>query len=243
MVLYGTNVLTCTGLSGHVLGPPTLLLPLRHASSRGIHSFMDRTFKNQVHRLSNLGRTIACTRNRQLQTSNKNGGSTNGQEQPTFRERLRELRHNGTPELVFGTLIILLVAVDYALQARNDEQRSEVYRHLERDVLIDGAESRKEMMSSYLTEGQDDAKQPRFNCTVRRVPENFDGHKCLTDIKVGDVVAVIDEGVGPGGQYNLCSIDRNPRVNRKGLGHKELTETKNTVSVGWFPCSCLQKIE
>ena len=45
---------------------------------------------------------------------------------------------------------------------------------------------------------------------------------------------VIEEGIGPGGQYNLCSIERT----------KDLKEgdTKE-VSIGWFPCSCLEKIE
>jgi hypothetical protein len=73
----------------------------------------------------------------------------------------------------------------------------------------------------------------KFHCTIRRVPQNFDGHKCLQNVKVGDVVGVLDEGVGPGGQYNLCMIER----------VKELSYDDPRFSIGWFPCSCLEKLE
>jgi hypothetical protein len=71
----------------------------------------------------------------------------------------------------------------------------------------------------------------KFKCIVRRVPEQFDGHKCLQNIKVGDVVGVLEEGIGPGGQYNLCSIERNA------------ADKENKFSIGWFPCSCLEKLK
>ena len=69
------------------------------------------------------------------------------------------------------------------------------------------------------------------NC-IRKVPQIFDGYKCLKDVKEGDIVGVIEEGIGPG-QYNLCSIERSTANE----------EDKNEVSIGWFPCSCLQNIE
>lgn len=88
------------------------------------------------------------------------------------------------------------------------------------------------------TEVKDDAEESRreiekkkndkvlFRCVVRMVPPNFDGHRCLTGVEVGDVLNVVEEGVGPGNQYNLCSIDR-------GAGD---------ISAGWFPCSCLEPV-
>lgn len=94
------------------------------------------------------------------------------------------------------------------------------------------------MMLQLEAEVNDDAEMSRreierkknatvlFQCVVRRVPPNFDGHRCLTEVKVGDVLHVVEEGVGPGNQYNLCSFDRGAGI----------------ISVGWFPCSCLEPV-
>mmetsp|Transcript_31519 Transcript_31519/g.66291 ORF Transcript_31519/g.66291 Transcript_31519/m.66291 type:complete len:236 (+) Transcript_31519:102-809(+) len=154
----------------------------------------------------------------------------------TFRERLGELRRNGTPEIAFGSIILALAGIDYFLQVRYDEQRDDAYRQLEREVRRDEVTTRKEDRRM-INEGV--AAKSKFKCTIRNVPQNFDGHKCLKNVKVGDVVDVIEEGVGPGGQYNLCTIDRGAA---KTVG-KDSQEGEQRVSIGWFPCSCLQKIK
>lgn len=154
----------------------------------------------------------------------------------TFRERLGELRRNGTPEIAFGSIILALAGIDYLLQVRNDEQRDGAYRQLEREVRRDEVTTRKEDRRM-MNEGV--AAKSKFECTIRKVPQNFDGHKCLKNVKVGDVVGVIEEGVGPGGQYNLCTIDRGAG---KNIGN-DSQEGEQKVSIGWFPCSCLQKME
>jgi len=156
-----------------------------------------------------------------------------GSSSPTFSERLGigNWKRNGTPELAVGSIILVLVGIDYILQARNDQQREDVYKQLGREVRRDEATTRRE--EKILNEGV--AANPKFKCIVRKVPQNFDGHKCLTNLKIGDIVNVIEEGVGPGGQYNLCSIVRTA----KNGG----SDSSGNVSIGWFPCSCLQKIE
>ena len=174
---------------------------------------------------------------RLMQNDSKGNTKSSGAASSTFRERLGELRKNGTPEIVIGSLILAVVGIDYALQTQNDEEKDNLYRQLQRDVKNDGEQSRQNMIQS----GSDVTKS-LFQCIVRRIPPNFDGHKCLTDIKIGDVVNVIEEGVGPGKQYNLCSIDKSVRQNNSGDKGQE-NDTKNEVSVGWFPCSCLQKVE
>ena len=159
-------------------------------------------------------------------------------QQSTFsplRERLRELRRNGTPEIVFGGVVLAVVGIDYYLQQRNDQQRSEMIRRFEEEVKQDEEVSRKEERELINNNGGA-AMKPKFQCVVRVVPQQFDGHKCLTNLKVGDVVNVLLEGVGPDNKYNLCSIER------LADSSTEAGE-KHNISVGWFPCSCLEKIE
>jgi len=150
-----------------------------------------------------------------------------------FWSRLSELRHNGTPEMVIGITVLAVLGVDYAIQVRNGEQKEEMYRQLQREVKRDGEIAREDMMKA----GTDSTKS-LFQCTVRRIPPNFDGHKCLTDVRIGDVVDVMEEGIGPGGQYNLCSIRRETQQNKRD----DNSGSKNRVSVGWLPCSCLEKV-
>ena len=150
---------------------------------------------------------------------------------------MRELRRNGTPEIAVGTIILAVVGIDYALQVRNDQQRDEMYKQLEREVRRDEATTRikdKKMLDEGLT------TKIKFKCTIRKVPQAFDGHKCLKNVKVGDIVGVIEEGVGPDGQYNLCSIERGTA---KKQAKEDASEKEQRYSIGWYPCSCLEKIE
>lgn len=149
----------------------------------------------------------------------------------TISERLRELKRNGTPELAFGSIILALVGIDYVLRGQNDQEREAMVKQLAREVRRDAAITRREdqdMVNKGLA--------AKFKCIVRKVPENFDGHKCLKNVKVGDVVNVIEEGIGPGGQYNLCFIAREATNNGGNVSHESL-------SIGWFPCCYLQKVE
>ena len=150
-----------------------------------------------------------------------------------LRESLSELRRNGTPEIVFGGLILTVVGIDYYLQQRTDQQKNEMIRQFEQEVKQDEAISRKEEKELIKQGGAD--MTTKFKCTVRRVPKQFDGHKCLTNLKVGDVVNVLQEGVGPDNKYNLCSIHRShlPKA----------AEDEKRISIGWFPCNCLEKIQ
>jgi hypothetical protein len=136
----------------------------------------------------------------------------------SFIERIRHLRSNGTPEIVIGTTLLLLAITDYTLQQRNTESKQETMRQLQRMVDNDAKQLHKEV---------DKTQQPLFQCVVRRVPHSLDGHACLTNVHVGDVLNVLEEGVGPGKVYNLCEVERSGGVK----------------SVGWFPCSCLEPIK
>jgi hypothetical protein len=167
--------------------------------------------------------------------SRKIHNESNGASSGTSRQCLRELRRNGVPEIAFGSMILALAGIDYVIRVRNDKPREDLRRQLEREVRQDEMTTRMEDRRM-LDEGI--AKTLKFKCIVRRVPQNFDGHKCLQNVKVGDVVDILEESVGPGGQYNLCLIEstaNNPL--------KESSDNGSRFSIGWFPCSCLEKIE
>jgi hypothetical protein len=179
--------------------------------------------RTQQHIISNQRKLFHTTRNTQKSAASP------------FRDRLKDLRQNGTPELVFGGLVLAVVGIDYYLQQRNDRQRNEMIHRFEQEVKQDEAISRKEESELINKNGGVDMKT-QFQCYVRRVPKQFDGHKCLTNLKVGDIVNVLQEGVGPDNKYNLCSIERSPAL-------PVAADEKRIISIGWFPCSCLEKIQ
>ena len=73
-------------------------------------------------------------------------------------------------------------------------------------------------------------KPTLFQCRVRKVHDLFDGPKSLKGVAVGDIVDIIEEGIGPGNAYNLCR-------------HTPAEEgAVSTSSVGWFPMTCLEKL-
>ena len=149
----------------------------------------------------------------QLQThrSHSSGSSNNN----------NDWKRNGTPELFVGFSILGFLAIEkiIELQQTNDRKKfmqsmKTVLRH-ERMALDEENDEGKEI---------DGSKKALFKCTIRRIPKNFDGSMALKGTKVGEVVEVLEERVGPDGMY-----------------HKVRHENKNgSKAIGWFPISCLE---
>jgi hypothetical protein len=76
------------------------------------------------------------------------------------------------------------------------------------------------------TDDTDDDGVILFHCVVRRTTGFTQG---LSGVQVGDVVEVLQEGVGPEGLYNLCRL---PAKHSMG-----------TDTLGWFPTRWLQKLD
>ena len=72
-----------------------------------------------------------------------------------------------------------------------------------------------------------------FHCIVRRAYKNMGGSYGLQNVHVGDVVEVLEEGVGPNKHYNLC------RIRKKNLDDDDDSEEQ----IGWFPISYMEKLE
>jgi hypothetical protein len=102
------------------------------------------------------------------------------------------------------------------------------------DKQIQTNEQLRQDMLKSLSDGgdndDDDASQAPilFYCVVRR---SHGVSHCLTGAKVGDVVEVLDEAVGPEGVYNLCRL---PAEKEDGVG---------ADAIGWFPTRWLQKMD
>ncbi len=71
-----------------------------------------------------------------------------------------------------------------------------------------------------------ESKPILFYCVIRRTRGMT---HCLSNIKVGDVVQVLEEGVGPNQDYNLC---RFPADKPHAMD-----------TIGWYPIRWLQKLE
>lgn len=76
-------------------------------------------------------------------------------------------------------------------------------------------------------EALDTALPTLFYCVIRRT-KGFT--HCLSNIQVGDVVEVLEEGVGPNAEYNLCRLPA------------ALNQPHARDTVGWFPIRWLQKL-
>ena len=175
-----------------------------------------------------------------------------------WRERIASLRSNGTPEIALGGSVLLLLAADQFLQGRSEEKfrrdKAAVMTRLRHDVRIDlEREAAGGMDGAALAAvggtggGSDLAQIPAlFRCRVVVVPRYFDGTKSLKGTVVGDILDVLEEGVGPGRAYNLCR--RTTRGGggggeREGQGEEDGEEgSASLISVGWYPMTCLEKL-
>jgi len=138
-------------------------------------------------------------------------------------------RQSGTPEIVIGTTILSLLALDHYLQNKQDESRRKFMSTLQA-VIREDEISEKELNHNKPDNEEPEETKSLFYCIVRRLPKYFDGSKCLKGVRVGDKVSVIQENVGPGGMYHLCRLEYVDE--KRGI---------TFVDVGWFPISCLEK--
>lgn len=75
-----------------------------------------------------------------------------------------------------------------------------------------------------------------FHCVIRRT-HGFAHTMAGGRLRVGDVVEVLQEGVGPDRSYNLCRLPADPE-HGVGVGTLLATDT-----YGWFPTRWLQKLD
>ncbi len=137
----------------------------------------------------------------------------------------RNWKQNGTPEILVGTAILVLVGVDKYLQRQQEVSKREIMLSLKAAVQKDEANCELTNGDRDLTSSQN---EQLFDCVVRKIPKYFDGRESLKGVNVGDQVSVLQERVGPDGMYHLCRT--------------KLSKGNDDGNVGWFPISCLEKL-
>ena len=127
-------------------------------------------------------------------------------------------RRRGNLLIGLGWALLGLVAVDQALQYKQEQEAHEHRRMLYQMQAAANEEN----------EAQWDATLPSlYKCKVSRTEVSLDGTKMLRNVGLGDVVEVLEAGIGPNQAYHLC---RNPASDRPG-------------SVGWYPAKYLERID
>jgi hypothetical protein len=72
-----------------------------------------------------------------------------------------------------------------------------------------------------------------YECIIRHEYKNMGGSHGLVGVVVGDVVQVLQQGVGPNQQYNLCRIPRQRTIDG---------EEEPPVAIGWYPMAFMEQI-
>ena len=138
-------------------------------------------------------------------------------------------KQNGTPEIIIGTTIFVLVGVDNYLQKQQEASRQEIMLNLKTAIRHDETKEKQKEEDQVSIPPH---KVKIFDCIVRRIPKYFDGNKSLMGVNVGDRVSILQESVGPDGMYHLCRLEKGKNRRKDG----------DDAPVGWFPISCLEKL-
>lgn len=113
-----------------------------------------------------------------------------------------------------GAGIILLV-IDRTLQYFDSQDARQAIASIQEEQ----AEKQRALFEEYKN------SPSLFECTVK-VAYKMGGTHGLKNVKEGQVVQVLQEGVGPQGHYNLC---------------RKVDEQGNQLAVGWYPISFMEK--
>lgn len=141
--------------------------------------------------------------------------------------RWRRAWDSGTVLLAIGWSGVALLTLDRYLQWQQRTQRREAV------AMVKTVE--EEIKRDRLRLHQQYKDHPAlFRCVIRRAYKSMSGSHGLRGVEVGDVVDVLDEGVGPDRAYNLCRHTR--RKDSTASGEEQ------DVQIGWFPIPFMEKV-
>jgi len=133
--------------------------------------------------------------------------------------RFRTAWDSGSILLTLGWGGLALLTVDRYLQWRQRSQRQEAVQM----VKTMEEEINREKLRLHL-QWQDNPAL--FHCVIRRAYKQMGGSHGLRGVDIGDVVDILEEGVGPDKAYNLCRLRGKPGVEDQ---------------IGWFPIPFMEK--
>ena len=153
--------------------------------------------------------------------------------------RIRDQFSNGNLEFVIGGSLLTFAGYAYWEEQQrqnqmmriqpNDASKSGALRNDLRKKYLESLKEeervRKEMIDKYKT------SSVLFQCEVM-VAFPLDGQKGLQGAELGDILDVLEEGVGPDGSYNLCRFS----------GDK-VKHGFHAGQIGLYPARCLKKLD
>jgi hypothetical protein len=133
----------------------------------------------------------------------------------------------GSRWLILGWGLLGLIVVDQLLQYYQEQERQRILNELQKE-----ADERNPVPSAW-SETSANAMATKYQCKVITVHKTLDGTHVLRDVMIGEVVDVLQEGVGPNADYHLCRrSSRNPNKASSDSG----------FSIGWYPVKFLEKL-
>jgi hypothetical protein len=174
---------------------------------------MLRCFSNRIQGRRKIERFLSKNA-----TSTRDYGPTRHHTHRMFSTPSSSDSRRGSLFIGLGWTLLGLLALDQALQYRQQHD----------------AKERLEILASMQQEADEmnqvdwDRTLPSlFECKILHVEASLDGIKMLSNIRVGDVVEIIEESVGPNKAYHL---GRRPAQGRR----KE--------AIGWYPIQMMELI-
>ena len=128
-------------------------------------------------------------------------------------------RQKGGILIKVGWALLGLVAVDQLLQYRQEQEAQEHMLMLR---------SMQHEADEYNEAKWNTALPTLFRCKITHTEHSLDGTKVLKNIKVGDVVEVMEAEVGPNKAYNLCRSVPASNLEKK--------------SIGWYPSEFMERV-
>jgi hypothetical protein len=132
--------------------------------------------------------------------------------------RLRQRWDDGSILLFTGFATLGVVLLDRYLQYQDRQEASDAAAM----IVEETKQKRRELLEKSRNVPH------KFTCEICTEFDKMGGSHGLKDLKLGDVVEVLEEGVGPGNGYNLCRIR---------------SQSGEVDAVGWFPMSYMKKIQ
>jgi len=153
----------------------------------------------------------------------------------TTTSRWRRAWDSGTILLTIGWSGLALLTVDRYLQWQQRARRHEAVamaKTMEEEIQRDRFRLHQKYKDT----------PALFHCVIRREYKSMSGSHGLRGVQVGDIVEILDEGVGPDRAYNLC---RHTRASRKEEGSSSSSGSSSTdkeIQIGWFPIPFMEKV-
>lgn len=122
----------------------------------------------------------------------------------------------GTLSIWLGWSILALIGIDQGLQYQQSKARKAFLRDVQAYQDPPDDADHFEWMT----------KETLYKRRIQRVPEIMDGYKTLHNVKVGDVVEVVQDKAGPDDVYSVCRMEGE----------------NGEISVGWFPTVDLEEV-